>query len=165
MDLVERAVAAADGGDGVVLIVDIGSSVLTATMLIEDADRDDVLLADAPMVEGRSPPRPWPRRARTSPPCTPPPSPPGTTARPAERRPWRAAGVGPPRRFGATCRTPAAARPAPPGGCPRPPGSRVWPASPPRRPGTPASAGCRSSATGPGLPAGSPSARRAARPP
>ncbi|MCP9953120.1 hypothetical protein LUX33_34910 [Actinomadura madurae] len=52
MDLVERAVAAADGGDGVVLIVDIGSSVLTATMLIEDADRDDVLLADAPMVEG-----------------------------------------------------------------------------------------------------------------
>ncbi|MCQ0006135.1 dihydroxyacetone kinase phosphoryl donor subunit DhaM [Actinomadura madurae] len=52
IDLVERAVAAADGGDGVVLIVDIGSSVLTATMLIEDADRDDVLLADAPMVEG-----------------------------------------------------------------------------------------------------------------
>ncbi|MEO3826812.1 phosphoenolpyruvate--protein phosphotransferase [Actinomadura sp. B10D3] len=52
IDLVEHAVGAADGGDGVVLIPDLGSSVLTATMFIEDADRDDVLLADAPLVEG-----------------------------------------------------------------------------------------------------------------
>ncbi|SFP76016.1 MULTISPECIES: dihydroxyacetone kinase phosphoryl donor subunit DhaM [Actinomadura] len=52
IDLVEHAVAAADGGDGVVLIADIGSSVLTGEMLIEDAERDDVLFADAPMVEG-----------------------------------------------------------------------------------------------------------------
>lgn len=54
IDLVERAVAAADGGDGVLLLADLGSSVLTARMLIEDADGDgaDVLLADAPLVEG-----------------------------------------------------------------------------------------------------------------
>ncbi|TDD66686.1 phosphoenolpyruvate--protein phosphotransferase [Actinomadura darangshiensis] len=52
IDLVETALAAADGGDGVVLLADLGSSVLTAKMLIEDADRDDVLLADAPLVEG-----------------------------------------------------------------------------------------------------------------
>ncbi|GAA4374512.1 dihydroxyacetone kinase phosphoryl donor subunit DhaM [Actinomadura sp. NPDC048032] len=52
IDLVEQAVAAANGGDGVVLLADLGSSVLTAKMLIEDAEGDDVLLADAPLVEG-----------------------------------------------------------------------------------------------------------------
>lgn len=55
IDLVEQAVAAADGGDGVLLLADLGSSVLTARMLIEDADGGDgadVLLADAPLVEG-----------------------------------------------------------------------------------------------------------------
>ncbi|MFA1543262.1 dihydroxyacetone kinase phosphoryl donor subunit DhaM [Actinomadura monticuli] len=52
IDLVEQAVAAADGGDGVVLLADLGSSVLTAKMLIEDAAGDRVLLADAPLVEG-----------------------------------------------------------------------------------------------------------------
>jgi dihydroxyacetone kinase phosphotransfer subunit len=52
IDLVESAVAAADGGDGVVLLADLGSSVLTARMLIEDMDGDGVLLADAPLVEG-----------------------------------------------------------------------------------------------------------------
>ncbi|MFI0405204.1 dihydroxyacetone kinase phosphoryl donor subunit DhaM [Actinomadura sp. 3N508] len=52
IDLVETAVAAADGGDGVLLLADIGSSVLTARMLIEDAGGEDLLLADAPLVEG-----------------------------------------------------------------------------------------------------------------
>jgi dihydroxyacetone kinase phosphotransfer subunit len=52
IDLVEQAVAAADEGDGVVLLADLGSSVLTAKMLIEDAAGADVLLADAPLVEG-----------------------------------------------------------------------------------------------------------------
>ncbi|WP_433474596.1 PTS-dependent dihydroxyacetone kinase phosphotransferase subunit DhaM [Spirillospora sp. CA-142024] len=51
IDLVEHAVAAADQGDGVVLLADLGSSVLTAKTLIEDAG-GDVLLADAPLVEG-----------------------------------------------------------------------------------------------------------------
>ncbi|RFS86271.1 phosphoenolpyruvate--protein phosphotransferase [Actinomadura spongiicola] len=52
IDLVEAAVAAADDGDGVVLVADLGSSVLTARMLIEDTDGENVLLADAPLVEG-----------------------------------------------------------------------------------------------------------------
>jgi phosphoenolpyruvate---glycerone phosphotransferase subunit DhaM len=52
IELVESAVEAADGGDGIVLLADIGSSVLTAKLLIEDADGDDVRLADAPLVEG-----------------------------------------------------------------------------------------------------------------
>lgn len=52
VDLVESAVAAADDGDGVLLLADLGSSVLTAKMLIDDADGEDILLADAPLVEG-----------------------------------------------------------------------------------------------------------------
>ncbi|MCP2335519.1 dihydroxyacetone kinase phosphoryl donor subunit DhaM [Actinomadura rupiterrae] len=50
-DLVERAVAAADSGDGVLVLADLGSSVLTAKLVIEDFDGQAVL-ADAPLVEG-----------------------------------------------------------------------------------------------------------------
>ncbi|GGV32290.1 hypothetical protein GCM10010182_64930 [Actinomadura cremea] len=50
---VERAVeAASDGDDGVLLLADLGSSVLTAEMVVEDARAGTVLLADAPLVEG-----------------------------------------------------------------------------------------------------------------
>ncbi|MWA06312.1 phosphoenolpyruvate--protein phosphotransferase [Actinomadura sp. LD22] len=52
IDLAEDAVRRADGGDGVLLLADIGSSVLTAKMLIEDADGEEIMLADAPLVEG-----------------------------------------------------------------------------------------------------------------
>ncbi len=57
IDLVERAVTAADGGDGVLLLADLGSSVLTARTFIEDAEDEEtvtavVRLADAPLVEG-----------------------------------------------------------------------------------------------------------------
>jgi phosphoenolpyruvate---glycerone phosphotransferase subunit DhaM len=74
LELVERAVRAADQGAGVVLLADIGSSVLTAKTFIEDLDDledlDDaeaahdeahemaggviggVAFADAPLVEG-----------------------------------------------------------------------------------------------------------------
>ncbi|TDC94597.1 hypothetical protein [Actinomadura sp. 7K507] len=52
VDLVEGAVARADGGDGVLLLADLGSSVLTAKMLIEDAGGAELVLADAPLVEG-----------------------------------------------------------------------------------------------------------------
>jgi PTS hybrid protein len=51
VDVVERAVRAADQGAGVVLMADIGSSVLTAKTFIEDAD-GEVVFADAPLVEG-----------------------------------------------------------------------------------------------------------------
>ncbi|GAA3183809.1 PTS-dependent dihydroxyacetone kinase phosphotransferase subunit DhaM [Nonomuraea roseoviolacea] len=49
VDLVERAMRAADRGDGLVLIADLGSSVLTAR-LVEEPGR--VVLADVPFVEG-----------------------------------------------------------------------------------------------------------------
>jgi dihydroxyacetone kinase phosphotransfer subunit len=51
IELVERAVRAADQGAGVVLLADIGSSVLTAKTFIEDAE-SEVAFADAPLVEG-----------------------------------------------------------------------------------------------------------------
>lgn len=49
VDLIEAAIAAVDGGDGVVLIADLGSSVLCARLL-EEPGR--VVLADVPFVEG-----------------------------------------------------------------------------------------------------------------
>jgi phosphoenolpyruvate---glycerone phosphotransferase subunit DhaM len=52
LDLLESAVSKADQGAGVVIIADLGSSVLTAKTLLEDLERDDVVLADAPFVEG-----------------------------------------------------------------------------------------------------------------
>ncbi|MFB9832453.1 dihydroxyacetone kinase phosphoryl donor subunit DhaM [Actinoallomurus acaciae] len=54
LDLVEAAVRAADEGAGVVLIGDLGSSVLTAKTLLEDWEdaETEVVLADAPFVEG-----------------------------------------------------------------------------------------------------------------
>jgi len=52
LELLETAVREADQGAGVVIIADLGSSVLTAKTLLEDLERDDVVLADAPFVEG-----------------------------------------------------------------------------------------------------------------
>jgi dihydroxyacetone kinase phosphotransfer subunit len=54
LDLVETAVHEADEGAGVVLIADLGSSVLTAKMYLEDREDGgtEVVLADAPFVEG-----------------------------------------------------------------------------------------------------------------
>jgi phosphoenolpyruvate---glycerone phosphotransferase subunit DhaM len=49
VELIERAMAAVDQGDGVVLIPDLGSSVLTARLLVEPGR---VVLADVPFVEG-----------------------------------------------------------------------------------------------------------------
>ncbi|WP_188195144.1 dihydroxyacetone kinase phosphoryl donor subunit DhaM [Nonomuraea sp. SYSU D8015] len=49
LDLIEAAIQAVDQGDGVLLVPDIGSSVLTAR-LVEEPGR--VVLADAPFVEG-----------------------------------------------------------------------------------------------------------------
>ncbi|TMR96882.1 dihydroxyacetone kinase phosphoryl donor subunit DhaM [Nonomuraea basaltis] len=49
LDLIEAAVREADQGDGVVIIPDLGSSVLTAR-LVEEPGR--VVVADVPFVEG-----------------------------------------------------------------------------------------------------------------
>ena len=49
------AVAAADSGDGVVVLMDLGSAVLsaeTALELLDDDVRDRVVLSPAPLVEG-----------------------------------------------------------------------------------------------------------------
>ncbi|MDA0563200.1 phosphoenolpyruvate--protein phosphotransferase [Streptomonospora sp. S1-112] len=51
-DRIAAAVARADSGAGVVVLPDIGSAVLTARMVLEDDPREDVVLVDAPFVEG-----------------------------------------------------------------------------------------------------------------
>ncbi|MER7850862.1 dihydroxyacetone kinase phosphoryl donor subunit DhaM [Kitasatospora sp. NPDC096077] len=51
-ELIAGAVVAADGGAGVVVLPDLGSSVLTAATVLEDEPRPDVRLVDAPFVEG-----------------------------------------------------------------------------------------------------------------
>jgi len=51
IELVEQAVETVQDGDGVVLLADLGSSVLTAKLVIDDAE-GEVVLADAPLVEG-----------------------------------------------------------------------------------------------------------------
>ncbi|MFI5841963.1 dihydroxyacetone kinase phosphoryl donor subunit DhaM [Catenuloplanes sp. NPDC051500] len=51
-ELILAAISRADRGDGVLLLADLGSSVLTALTIVEDLDRKDLRLADAPLVEG-----------------------------------------------------------------------------------------------------------------
>ena len=48
---IETALAAADEGDGVVVLVDLGSAVMNAEVAIELSDVDAVI-ADAPVLEG-----------------------------------------------------------------------------------------------------------------
>ncbi|MFC5747119.1 dihydroxyacetone kinase phosphoryl donor subunit DhaM [Actinomadura rugatobispora] len=50
-DLVEQAIELVQDGDGVVLLADLGSAVLTAKVVLEDIP-GDVVLVDAPLVEG-----------------------------------------------------------------------------------------------------------------
>jgi phosphoenolpyruvate---glycerone phosphotransferase subunit DhaM len=54
IDKVERALRLADGGAGVVILPDLGSSVLTVRALLADSGDlpDQVAVADAPFVEG-----------------------------------------------------------------------------------------------------------------
>ncbi|MDH6135881.1 PTS hybrid protein [Kitasatospora sp. MAA4] len=51
-DLVLSAVRQADSGAGVLVLPDLGSSVLTARAALQDLGRDEVVLVDAPFVEG-----------------------------------------------------------------------------------------------------------------
>jgi phosphoenolpyruvate---glycerone phosphotransferase subunit DhaM len=51
-DLVVSAVSAADAGAGVVVLADLGSSVLTTQLVLEDHPAEHVRLVDAPFVEG-----------------------------------------------------------------------------------------------------------------
>ncbi|QCB95864.1 HPr family phosphocarrier protein [Arthrobacter sp. PAMC25564] len=53
MAALEQAAGGADAGDGVVILTDLGSAVMTAESAVEfAADPESVLLADAPLVEG-----------------------------------------------------------------------------------------------------------------
>jgi len=49
---IERGLSEADGGAGVVVLPDLGSAVLTVKAVLEDGGDRNVLLADAPFVEG-----------------------------------------------------------------------------------------------------------------
>ena len=51
-DGVEKALGELSDADGVVVIPDLGSAVLTVKSVISDSDSDDVVLVDAPFVEG-----------------------------------------------------------------------------------------------------------------
>ncbi|BCB73981.1 PTS fructose transporter subunit IIA [Phytohabitans flavus] len=51
-DLVRAAIEKADGGAGVLVIPDLGSSVLTARVVLDDRPAPDVVIVDAPFVEG-----------------------------------------------------------------------------------------------------------------
>jgi phosphoenolpyruvate---glycerone phosphotransferase subunit DhaM len=49
---IRDAIKHADRGGGVVVLTDLGSAVLTARAVLADEPREDVLLVDAPFVEG-----------------------------------------------------------------------------------------------------------------
>ncbi|MEU9132553.1 hypothetical protein AB0D08_31340 [Kitasatospora sp. NPDC048540] len=51
-ELIAEAVRVADGGAGVVLVPDLGSSVLTARAVLADLPGGGAVLVDAPFVEG-----------------------------------------------------------------------------------------------------------------
>src|SRR6185312_6881425 len=51
-DAVAAALGSADSGDGVVVIPDLGSAVLSVRVALEDAPDDRTVLVDAPFVEG-----------------------------------------------------------------------------------------------------------------
>jgi PTS hybrid protein len=51
-DAVTAAVTAADRGDGVVVLPDLGSAVLSVKVALEDSDPERHVLVDAPFVEG-----------------------------------------------------------------------------------------------------------------
>jgi phosphoenolpyruvate---glycerone phosphotransferase subunit DhaM len=51
-ELVSGAITRADGGDGVVVLGDLGSAFLTARSVLEERVADGIRLVDAPLVEG-----------------------------------------------------------------------------------------------------------------
>jgi phosphoenolpyruvate---glycerone phosphotransferase subunit DhaM len=50
--LVGAAIAAADQGDGAIVLGDLGSAILTARAVLAGEDEERVRLVDAPLVEG-----------------------------------------------------------------------------------------------------------------
>jgi dihydroxyacetone kinase phosphotransfer subunit len=52
LDAVRAALAAADTGDGVIVLPDLGSAVLSVKLALADADPARAVMVDAPFVEG-----------------------------------------------------------------------------------------------------------------
>ena len=50
--LIAAAIAEVDRGAGVLILPDLGSSVLTTRLVLADLERTDLVLVDAPFVEG-----------------------------------------------------------------------------------------------------------------
>jgi phosphoenolpyruvate---glycerone phosphotransferase subunit DhaM len=50
--LVREAIARAEDGQGVAILADLGSSILTVLLILEDVEDGATRLADAPLVEG-----------------------------------------------------------------------------------------------------------------
>jgi PTS hybrid protein len=51
-DLISAAIDRADRGAGVVILTDLGSAVLTTRTVLDDRSAENVVLVDAPFVEG-----------------------------------------------------------------------------------------------------------------
>jgi PTS hybrid protein len=51
-ELVREAIARAQSGQGVAVLADLGSSILTVRLILEDHDGGETRLVDAPLVEG-----------------------------------------------------------------------------------------------------------------
>ncbi|MBQ9487717.1 MAG: PTS-dependent dihydroxyacetone kinase phosphotransferase subunit DhaM [Selenomonadaceae bacterium] len=51
-DKIKNAVESIYTADGVIVLADIGSAVMTAEMVLEDMERDNVKLIDCPLIEG-----------------------------------------------------------------------------------------------------------------
>ncbi len=51
-DKIAKAVEEAERGDGVIIIMDMGSAVMTAEMVVEAYPDKKIVLADCPIVEG-----------------------------------------------------------------------------------------------------------------
>lgn len=49
---IETAIEQAQQGDGVVVLMDMGSAVMTVKMVLEDMEDDTVAMTDCPFVEG-----------------------------------------------------------------------------------------------------------------
>ena len=47
-----HAIESVDSGDGVVVMMDMGSAVMTTEMVLENLQRSDVVMIDCPLVEG-----------------------------------------------------------------------------------------------------------------
>ena len=51
-ELISSAIDSVTGADGVIVLVDMGSSIMTTEMVIEEKDNNKIKLADCPLAEG-----------------------------------------------------------------------------------------------------------------